>query len=262
VRLEIGIQTKGLRQPLKTALQTAARLGARGVEIDLRRELPAAELSQTGVRQLRKFLEDFGLKVCAVGFPTNRGYNVPDELDRRVAATKHAMQMAYALGAPVVVNHVGRIPESEDDEDFSLLIEVLTDLGRHGQMVGCTLAAETGAESGEHLGRLIDALPDGSLAVDFNPGNLIVNGFSPLDALSVLGPHVRHAHAKDGVRDLARGRGGEVELGRGSVDFPFLLAALEDHAYRGFLTVERTNAVDPIAEFGNAVNFLRNVGMG
>lgn len=261
MRLEIGIQTKGLRQPLKQALQTAARLGARGVEIDLRHELPAAELSQTGVRQLKKFLDDLGLAVCAVAFPTNRGYNVPDELDRRVAATKQAMQTAYALGAPVVVNHVGRIPEDDDDEARSLLIDVLTDLGRHGQMVGSMLAAETGAESGEHLGGLIDALPEGSLAVDFNPGNLIVNGFSPADALTALGPHIRHVHAKDGVRDLARGRGSEVELGRGAVDFPYLFAALEDRAYRGFLTVERTNAVDPVAEFGNAVSFLRNVGM-
>ena len=54
--LKIGIQTRSLRQPLKKALQTAARLGADGVEVDLRTELPMAELSHTSIRQFRKQL--------------------------------------------------------------------------------------------------------------------------------------------------------------------------------------------------------------
>jgi sugar phosphate isomerase/epimerase len=259
--LDIGIQTIGLKQPVRQALQTAARLGARGVEVDLRRELPAAEMSATAVRQFRKTLEDLGLKMSAVGFPTRRGYNVVEGLDRRVAATKRAMQLAYSLGAPVVINQVGRIPEDEDDREFTLLVEVLSELGEHGQRVGALLAAETGAEDGEQLGKLVAALPGGSLAVNFNPGNLITNGFSPLDAIAALGPHIMHIHAKDGVRDLARGRGSDVPLGRGSVDFPALLAALEDYQYRGFLTIERDAAEDPVAEFARAVQFLKNVQM-
>ena len=161
-----------------------------------------------------------------------------------------------------MVNHVGRIPEDEQDDEFSLLVETLTDLGRHGQRVGTVLAAETGAEDGARLARLIDALPEGSLAVAFDPGNLIVNGHSPLDALAHLGAHVRSVHARDGTRDLARGRGSETELGRGSVDFPAVLAALEDHAYRGYLTVARDHATDPVADFANAVEFLKNIQMG
>ena len=94
LHLRIGIVTASLRQPLRTALQTAARLGAAAVEIDARGELRPDELSETGRRQLRKLLDDLGLKVAAVAFPTRRGYDVADDLDRRVAATKQAMQMA------------------------------------------------------------------------------------------------------------------------------------------------------------------------
>ena len=71
-QLKIGIQLKSLRQPFKKALHTAARLGARAVEIDARDELRPQELSQTGLRQLRNMLEDLNLTVSAVGFPTRR----------------------------------------------------------------------------------------------------------------------------------------------------------------------------------------------
>ena len=260
--LEIAIQTSGLRLPWKEALQTATRLGARGVEIDARHELPRGELSQTAIRQLRKQLDDAGLKLTALGFPTRRGYNVVDQLDRRIAATKQVLQLARALGAPAVINHVGTIPENAEEKEYTLLVEVLSDLGRHGQRVGAQLAAETGAESGERLARLIHALPEGALAVNLDPGKLIINGFAPLEAVAALGPHVVHVHANDGVQDLARRRGTDVELGHGSVDFPALLAALADHAYRGFLTVAREHAEDPVAEFGAAVEFLRNVQLG
>jgi sugar phosphate isomerase/epimerase len=138
-----------------------------------------------------------------------------------------------------------------------MLVEVLSDLGRHGEHVGALLAARTGSESGEDLARLIDALPAGTIGVDFDPGNLIINGFSASESLQHLGSHVLHVHAKDGVRDLAIGRGLEVPLGRGSADFPTLLGALEERGYRGYFTLERASASDPLGEIAQAVKFLR-----
>ncbi|HEX7447774.1 MAG TPA: sugar phosphate isomerase/epimerase family protein, partial [Pirellulales bacterium] len=198
-------------------------------------------------------------RVAAVGFRTRRGYDVADQLERRIEATKAAMQLAYDLGASLVVNQVGRVPAESEGSAWSLLGEALGELGAYGQRVGALLAAETGSESGGDLRRLIDALPPGSLAVALNPGNLIVNGFSPLEAVAELGPHIQYVHAKDGVRDLARGRGVEVELGRGSADFPALLGALEEHDYRGYWTIEREHAADPIHEIGQAVSYLQNL---
>ena len=78
--LKIGIQLASLRLPFKKALHTAAELGADGIEIDARNTLKPQELSRTGLRQLRKTLDDRNLRVCAIGFPTRRGYNVLEEL--------------------------------------------------------------------------------------------------------------------------------------------------------------------------------------
>jgi sugar phosphate isomerase/epimerase len=121
------------------------------------------------------------------------------------------------------------------------------------------LAAETGTEDGKTLAGLIEALPPGSLAVNFDPGNLIINGFSARDAINHLGEHVMHVHAKDGVRDLAQGRGLEVPLGRGSAEFPEILGALEEYGYRGYFTIEREKSDDPVFEIGQAVKYLRNL---
>jgi sugar phosphate isomerase/epimerase len=66
-------------------------------------------------------------------------------------------------------------------------------------------------------------------------------------------------HARDGVRDLARGRGLEVPLGRGSADFPALLGALEDYQYRGFFTIAREESDQPEYEISEAVKYLTSL---
>jgi sugar phosphate isomerase/epimerase len=259
VELKIGIQLAGLRLPFKKALHTAADLGAQAVEIDARREVHPHELGQTGLRQLRKMLDDRNLRVSAITFRTRRGYNVSEGLDRRVAATKEAMKFAYDMGAAVVVNHIGRVPHEPQGPEWDLLVQVLSEIGHYGQHVGVWLAAETGSEDGADLARLIAALPPGSLAVNLDPGNLVVNGFSVRGAIQTVGPHVMHVHAKDGVRDLAQGRGVEVPVGRGSVDFAELIGSLEEHEYRGYYTIERENSPDPVFEIGQAVKYLRSL---
>lgn len=241
---------------------TAARLGADAVEIDARGEISPRDFSDTALRQLRKMLADQQVRVAAIGFATRRGYNVLEDLDRRVAATKEALEFAYRLGASVVVNAVGRIPESATGPEWDLLVQTLTDIGAHGDRVGARLATRTGSESPETLHKLLSALPDGALAIDFDPASLVINGHSPTEAVRLLGRHVGHVHARDGVRDLALRRGLEVTLGRGSVDFPALLGELEQREYTGYLTIERTTAEDAVKEFGDAVAYLRSLEVG
>lgn len=258
LQIRVGVQLASLRLPLKQGLLTAARMGAEAVEIDGRSELKADELSRTAVRQVRKMLEDLNLRVSAVTFRTRRGYQVQDDLERRVAATQQALKMAYELGSNVVINHIGRVPE-KGTTAWTIMVEALTDIGRHGQRVGATLAAETGTESGEELAGLIAALPPASLGVDLNPASLIINGHAPRDAAKALGEHVLHVHATDGTRDLAHGRGIEVQLGRGLAEFPELLGILEEHHYRGYITIERRQGENAAAEIADAVKYLKSL---
>jgi sugar phosphate isomerase/epimerase len=102
----------------------------------------------------------------------------------------------------------------------------------------------------------VTALPDGLMGVDLNPGKLLVNGFSPTEAVAQLGPHIRHVHASDACRDQSRRRGVEVTLGSGSAEFPELLGMLENYQYRGFITVERQACDNPEREIQLSMKYL------
>jgi sugar phosphate isomerase/epimerase len=257
--IKIAIRLASLRLGVRKGLAVAAELGARSVELDARGEIRPEALTQSGLRELRRLLEEHGLGVSAVGFATRRGYDVADDLERRVAATKAAMKMAADLRAGVVVNQVGRVPAESSGPGWELLVQSLSDLSHYGQHIGAILAAQTGTESGADLARLLAALPPQGVGVDLDPGNLIINGFSALEAVQTLGANIVHVHARDGVRDLARGRGLEVPLSRGVADFPALLGALEEFHYRGYFTIARDTATDPVFEIGEAVKYLKSL---
>ncbi|MEM7781847.1 MAG: sugar phosphate isomerase/epimerase family protein, partial [Planctomycetota bacterium] len=239
LQLKKSVRLDCLRQPFKKALVTAATLGADAIEINAATEIRPAELSRTGVRHLRKMLADLNLKVSAVNLPTRLGYDVVEGLDRRLDDTRAAMSMAYSLGTNVVVNRIGRIPADVLDPHWVTMVQALTDLGMFSQKSGAFLAARVGMEPVEHVEKLIESLPKHAIAIDFDPCEFLINGHSPNDAIQSLGASVMNFRARDAVADLSIGKTIEVELGRGSIDWPTLLGTLEEHNYRGFIAVER-----------------------
>jgi sugar phosphate isomerase/epimerase len=257
IGVRIAIQTKCLAQPLRQALHTAGRLEADGVQIDLRQELPVAELSDTGIRQLRKMLADLNLRVGSVAFPTRRGFANPEQLDRRIEATLQAMHAASRLEARVMLVMLGPCPAPESTERATLL-EALGTLSSHGNRLGVELALQTTATTSELEG-LVGELPEGALGIDLNPAELVLSGGSPREFVERLGTHVTHLFANDAVRGFGSTGGDDVELGRGAADFPELLAILEEHGYRGWATIERRSSRQPEVDMENAVRFLRSL---
>ncbi len=255
--LRIGVQLTSLAQPLKMALQTAARLGATGIEIDARADIRPKELTETGRRQLKKWMDDLNLRVAAVRFQTRRGYDVLEDLERRIDATKEAMRFAYALGAGVVVNQIGMVPEDVESPAYSQLQTSLTDLSRFGAHIGALLSAETGSEPGARLAGLIESLSEKTIGITFNPGNLIANNFDAEEALLACAPYVLMVHARDAVRDLARGRGVEVQLGRGSAEFPSILAHLGERSFGGWFVIDQQPGPTAQIDIRNAISFLK-----
>lgn len=265
--LRIAAQTRVLAQPFKQALHTASAIGCDGVQFDARNEVRPTELSETGLRQLRKMLDDLNLRVGSLTFPTRRGYADPTDLDRRVEATIAAMKLASLLKARVLVCDIGPIPglvasatsDSLANPETATLNEVLTALGAHGMRLGVQLAAQARFDSFDQVTEFIATLPEGSLLLDLHPASLLAQGHSPLEFVSALGNHIAHVHAVDAVRDFSSGRNLEVELGRGSADFPALLGQLEEFDYRGWVTIERNNSDQVVEDCSNAVKFLRAV---
>jgi len=234
-------------------------LGCEGVQFDARNELRPSDLSETGLRQLRKMLDDLKLRVGSVVFPTRRGYGDPADLEPRLEGTIAAMRLASQLHARVLVIHLGRLPEDSSDDANTIMEEAILSLARHGTHLGVQLAAQVGFSNCQQLEDFMDSLPEGSLALDLHPGRLIAHGHSLDEYVSKLGKHVVHVHATDAVRESGRRQGIEVELGRGQADFPALIGSLEEYEFRGWVTIERRESHQPVEDIGNAVKYLRTL---
>ena len=90
-----------------------------------------------------------------------------------------------------------------------------------------------------------------NVGVGLDTANLILYGkANPVDAIDILGPHIRSVHAKDGRWPTNPNElGEEVLIGKGLVDFPVVLRKLEALGYPGVITIEReTNGPQQIAD--------------
>jgi hexulose-6-phosphate isomerase len=94
---------------------------------------------------------------------------------------------------------------------------------------------------------LIDTVGSGRVGALLDTGNLIAFGY-PDQWIRILGPRIKEIHLKD-YRESAGGIGGFVGLLEGDVNWPEVIAALNEIGYDGFLTAE----VFPYAHHGDAV---------
>jgi L-ribulose-5-phosphate 3-epimerase len=80
-----------------------------------------------------------------------------------------------------------------------------------------------------------------NLAVGLDTANLILYGkANPVDAVDILGPHIRSIHAKDGRWPTDPSKlGEEVQIGKGLVDFRTVFTKLHRMGYTGAVTIER-----------------------
>jgi sugar phosphate isomerase/epimerase len=259
--LRLAVATHCFGQPLKSSIRLAAEAGAAGVQLDVRDELPPADLTDTGRRQFLHRLNERGLRIASVTFPLRRPLCDERHLDARMAALRQAMQFAYDLGAPVLTTRIGPIPPDAESTGQQLLRELLNDLARHGNQVGTTLAVSPVGEAPAAIHSLLDSVKAGPIGVDFDPAAFVIGKHSPAQALRDLHRFVVHVQARDAVRE-SDGGGLEVPLGRGEVDWVELLPLLDEIAYRGWVTVVRTQGDDKLGDIASAIQFLRKVSLG
>lgn len=258
--LRIALATRCLNLPLRQSLRSAAEFGAAGVQFDVRDEVRAVELTETGRRQLLHALSEIGLTVASVTFPTRRGFTDETELDARIAATRAAMDFAWQLRATVLTLRLGRIPADKESKEYRLLHDVVSDLARHGNQVGVTLAVTPMHDSPESLAEFLGSIQTGLVGLDFDPAAFVLGGHKPEVAFRALYKSVVHLTARDAVRDIDGG-GVEVPVGRGEVEWIEVLPLLAEIAYAGWVTVVRTQGDDKRGDVARAVQYLKNVGL-
>ncbi len=280
--MKIGIIADCFNKPMFEALAEAKRLGADGVQIYARGEnWDLLKYSEQELAELKAKLDELELEVSAVcGDLGGHAFQEADPASERVILTKRIMDIAHTLGATVMTCHIGTVPEDPEHERFKIMRDNLIGLAQYGEKLNVTIAVETGPETAVTLKRFIDAVGSGGLGVNLDPANLkMVLDEDIVAATKILGPHIVHTHAKDGVHyhkcDPFRvynafAEGGfaalvaetgelfaEVPLGAGQVPWDEYLAELKAIPYDGYLTIERECGADPAADIATAVAFLK-----
>jgi sugar phosphate isomerase/epimerase len=256
-KLAIGVRLESLGLPLRRALQEAQRMGVTGVKVDAAGDLAPQNLSQTGRREFRNLLRTHGLELTALGCPLRHGLDAGENQEARIEHVKRVLSLSFDLGPRVAVVQAGRVPEKPDDPRGRLLSEALQALGAHGDRTGTTLALETGLESGQELRAFLDRFDTGGLGVDLDPANLLMGGFDPYEGARALRGKVVRCDAKDARRSGPSRAAREVPLGHGDIDWLLFVSVLEEIEYRGWLTVEREEGDDRLADVEAGVKFLR-----
>jgi L-ribulose-5-phosphate 3-epimerase len=206
------------------------------------------------VERLRQALERHEIEPTAlvVGGPGKESWDfyqgpqtiglVPRETRAaRIAHIKKASDFAKQCGITAVQTHCGFIPENPNDPVYKETVTAIRELASYCKRNGQAFRYETGQETPITLVRTIQDVGTDNQGVNFDLANLILYGkANPVDAIELLAPYIQGIHAKDGLWPTnPKELGEEVPIGKGKVDFSWIIARLKKLNYRGAVTIER-----------------------
>ena len=286
IKRGIGVMVDSFKAPtLRDGIMQAKEVGADGLQIyAVDGPMHPDNMSNADRTELRGFIEGEGLTISALcGDLGGHGFAIAKDNPGRIETSMRIMDLAIELGSSVVTTHIGVVPADQENPRYKILQEACERLGEYGDRVGASFAIETGPEPAPRLREFLDSLSSNGVRVNYDPANIVmVIGDDPAEDVRILGDYIVHTHAKDGVMVQKHdpeviynffAEGGiedlrledyflEKPLGKGDVDFPDYLAALDEIGYKGFLTIERETGSDPAADIRMAVEFLKNITEG
>jgi sugar phosphate isomerase/epimerase len=173
--------------------------------------------------------------------PSTIGLVPPKTRAARIDALRQVSDFARTLGIAQVQTHCGFIPEDPADPLYPGAVEAIRTVAQHCHGNGQNFLMETGQETPTTMSRMIRDVAMPNLSVGLDTANLILYGkANPVDAVDILGPHVRSIHAKDGRWPTDPSKlGEEVLIGKGLVDFKAVFTKLHRLGYAGAVTIER-----------------------
>jgi len=164
-----------------------------------------------------------------------------------------AIGMTASLGVKYLEFHFGFIDNKNDV--FANRARYLADAAAKKDIV---LLMETGQETAQTLAGFLKRLAHPSLAVNFDPANMVLYGKgNPSEAVNLLGPWIKHVHIKDALSSSVKDSwGSEAAWGSGEIQREAFLSALRKNGYEGVLSIEREAGENRIEDIKSAINQL------
>jgi L-ribulose-5-phosphate 3-epimerase len=194
--------------------------------------------------------------------PSTIGLVPPKTRALRIDALRQASDFAKTLGIGQVQTHCGFIPEDPSDPLYPQTVAAIRKVAVHCHGNGQNFLMETGQETPTTISRAIRDVNLPNLGVGLDTANLILYGkANPVDAVDIIGTHVRSVHAKDGKWPTNPNKlGEEVMIGKGLVDFKTVFTKLRKLGYTGAITIEReTSGPQQIQDVKNEKAYLQRI---
>ena len=275
----IGVILESFRKPIPEAVEEAAKLGAKGLQVyATRTRLAHEDMTPAQRRDFLRMVKDHGLVFSALCGDLGKGFGNPDLNPALVEESKRILDIALDMETNIVTTHIGVVPQDSANPRYKIMQDACGELAAYADSVGAHFAIETGPEPAKTLCGFLDSLNSRGVAVNLDPANLtMVCRDDAVAAVHTLKDYIVHTHAKDGRQlhdcdpEIVYGIKPrdpscvtdesfiELPLGEGDVPFPAYLKALDEVGYRGFLTIEREVGENPAKDIATAVDFLKNI---
>ncbi len=270
----IGLMLDSFKMDTTTAIEKAAALGAKGLQMYATSgQYSPEQLTMSKRKELLDLVKSNGLMFSALCGDLGQGFGNKDKNPALIEKSKRILELAKDLETNIITTHIGVVPQDKNHERYKIMQEACYTLSRFADQLDAHFAIETGPEVAVVLKDFLDGLHSKGVAVNLDPANFVmVTGDDPVKAVYTLKDYIVHTHAKDGRRlmvkdpeivyglieeELQSGQSFiELPLGEGDVNFTEYLKALDDIGYKGFLTIEREVGDDPEKDIRNAITFL------
>lgn len=182
-----------------------------------------ADITLDKARQVRRMLDDAGLRVWSIGSPIGKISIDQEDFAAHLDKLRHTLALAAILGTENVRMFSFYLPENDDPAQYRQQV-----LDRMGEMLhvaagaGVTLCHENEkgiyGDNALRCRDLLDVFPD--LAGIFDPANFVQCGQDTWAAWTLLEDRIRYLHIKDALQD-----GSVVPAGMGTGNIRRILAA-------------------------------------
>jgi L-ribulose-5-phosphate 3-epimerase len=265
-RLKISLFSgmfKGI--PLRTAMETAAKIGYDGIEIYVTPAVNHLDLNCTAEQaaEIKKMADDNKIDICLIY--TSLGGNVlagEQQRKKGLEDVEKSLDICDRLSSKILKVTAGQLKKSAYKDDEAQIVatwlgEACDRAVKHNTRVVAEIHFGQYCETVAMARKIIDLVARPNFGVIHDAGNLAITGdMYGEDSVKCLGDRIFHVHVKDMVKaaaddktahDYPAGRYKRALLNEGNVDHRPLFNALKKIGYKGYLSCEASGGDDPAA---------------
>lgn len=255
---------KNGRFDLEGLCRVAHALNIDGADIVTDHDLPPAEI--------RKVLSDSGISAVCYTFSAALNAATASERTAGVDAVKAGVDIALAIGAPLImVVTPGKkgVPRDVSRRQF---IHGLQESAAFARQAGIAMSIENFPGAGSPFvisSDILEAIREvPGLKLTYDNGNVMTGGEDPAASFTLCAAHTVHAHFKDwalaepgkGMEGLDGRRYEAALIGEGIVPHRACLAAMKQAGYKGYINIEyEGNKYPPDEATRRAAEYLQGL---